>query len=124
MLLPPKRGGDGARGIAAFQAFALAAFLVGIRPHGSLASAGDFPSRQRSLVTSTDHVETVTISRGSKASDGHPSGSALATEAFNYKKADDVFDPSPYYAERAYRRAIFLSSLIRSPPVVSLCYGR
>jgi hypothetical protein len=117
-LFAPKRSRNGVGTIAMLQAFALAASLLGVLPHGSVGSVENLSRHENSLITYTNYLGTFATSRGSKSLDGQPAGNDLATELFN-GKADDAVHLGPNYAERAYRCDLFFISLIRSPPVIS-----
>ena len=118
MMFASKRSRNSVGMIAMFQVFALAASLLGILPHGSLGVVDYLSRQENSLIKTTDHLGTFTISRGSKFLDGQPAGNILTATLFK-RKTDEGVHLSPNYAERAYRCGIFFISLIRSPPVIS-----
>jgi hypothetical protein len=119
MLFAPKRRRSGARVLAILQAFALAAFLVGIRPHGSLASAENVSGRESSLVTFTDYLETISLNQATTALDGQQAESGLASKVLDTAKIDHAFPLNPSDNQFGYRSVISGSSLIRSPPIGS-----
>jgi hypothetical protein len=121
MLFAPKRRRSGARIVATFQAFALAALLLGIRPHGSLASAENVSGPEDSLVASTDYL-LINADQAAKDVQGQQSESGLATEVFDTAKIDHGFPLKPSHNQFAHRSAISGSSLIRSPPFASPGY--
>ena len=117
MLFAPRSRRRCARIVATFQVIALAALLFGIRPHRSLASAGKVPSRESSLVTSTDYFEIISITRTRTVIDGQQAESGLATKVLDTAKIDHAFLFSPSDIPFGYRSVISGSSLIRSPPI-------
>ena len=117
MLFSPKRRRSSACAIATFQAFALAALFLGIRPHGSLTSAENVSSRERSLVTSADYLEVISINRTQTAIDGQQAESGLANKVLDIAKVDRGFLLNQSDNSSSYRSMVSGFSLIRSPPL-------
>jgi hypothetical protein len=118
LLYAPNRTRNGVGVIAVFQAFALAASLLGILPRGSLGLAENLSRHENSFITYTDYLGIFTIGRGFKPLAVQPARDIATDELFN-RKHDEAIHLSPNYAELAYRCGIFCISLIRSPPVIS-----
>lgn len=98
------------------QAFALAVFLIGICPQGSVTWEDDLPGRKNPLITPADYVETVSNSQDAQALDGQQSESILATESFDAVETDHAVLLNLTHSQLVYRSVNFDFSLIRSPP--------
>ena len=112
-----KRRASGPCILATLQAFALAAFFLGLGPQRSLTFADNAPKQKLTLVEPVDYLEAVSISQGTKALDGSQSANALATDAFNAGETNHAFLLTLSYVQLVHRSTAFRSSLIRSPPI-------
>ena len=105
--------------VAMIQALALAVFLVGIRPQGSVTWEDNLPGQKNPLITPADYVKTVSKSQDAQALDGLQSESVLATESFDTVETDHAILLNLSHSATVYRSANFDFSLIRSPPIGS-----
>jgi hypothetical protein len=120
MIMPflPKRGRTVAHVIATFQAFALAVFLMESDAHGSWPSAAKMPSRDNSLVASTDDLETRSISQDADDLDGQQQDEGgLIIMIFAGVHLGYGFPLKPGQNHFPHLSTIPGYSLIRSPPI-------
>ena len=117
MSFVPKRRRSEVCLVATIQALALAVFLLGVRPQGSVTLGDDLAGRKSTLITPADYVETVSMSQDARTLDGQQSESILAIDAFDAVEPDHAVLLSLSHGQLTYRNIHIDFSLIRSPPI-------